>query len=171
MPIRYLPPHHPSCVFCTFAQSSEEPIGEGGGISLTGCTTSFDGLPGCEIRGTTFFGNAVAKKGGAVMTANGDGDDPSRVEFHSCVISNNTAGDWTLLDDPQGEGGAIVVGDMVTTLLAGCLAEKNWAGKKVPLSQRIHVQVVLSDCYRWEGTVCTVAGDYGGSKFRELRAQ
>lgn len=99
---------------------------------MTGCDHSFDGLPACEIRGTTFFSNACAKKGGAVIVASGDDEDErSEVEFHECIISNNTAGREDLLDDPQGEGGAIVVGRRSFVLVADCLAEKNWAGKKV----------------------------------------
>lgn len=85
------------------------------------------------IRDTTFFGNTVAKKGGAITTVSGE----YTVELHRCVVSNNTAGLETpggaedLLDDPQGEGGAIVVGKKVTILLADCVCQHNWAGKKV----------------------------------------
>lgn len=88
------------------------------------------------IHDTTFSDNSVASKGGAVIVASGE--DHSNVEFRRCVFSNNTAGSGALLDDPQGEGGAIVVGKKCSVLLADCLAEKNWAGKKV------QVQGVLS---------------------------
>lgn len=81
------------------------------------------------IHDTAFSRNAVAKKGGAVVIAGED--DPSKVEFHRCVISDNTAGNGDLLDDPQGEGGAITVGPMCSLLLADCLVERNRAGKKV----------------------------------------
>lgn len=99
---------------------------------MTACNQSFDGLLACSIRDTTFYNNSVAKKGGAVIVATGGDDGSSTVEFHQCIISNNTAGDGALLDDPQGEGGAIVVGDRALVLLTDCVAENNWAGKKVP---------------------------------------
>lgn len=66
-----------------------------------------------------------------MIVSSGDGDGLSKVEFHRCVISNNTAGRDTLLDDPQGEGGAIVLGKKTHLLMADCLAEENKAGKKV----------------------------------------
>lgn len=70
------------------------------------------------------------------------------MELHRCVVSNNTAGFETqggaddLLDDPQGEGGAIVVEKQVTMLLADCVCEHNWAAKKVCCPRFFEFEVV-----------------------------
>lgn len=82
------------------------------------------------MRDTAFFHNSVAKKGGAVVISSGDYNDRPEAEFHRCVMVNNTAGD-ELPEDPQGEAGAIEVGARATLVLADCVFESNWAGKKV----------------------------------------
>ncbi|CAM9574874.1 unnamed protein product, partial [Ectocarpus sp. 12 AP-2014] len=114
-------------------EESEDAIGEGGAVALVACTHSSDtpaaAATSCEFRDTVFSGNSVAKKGGALAIASGDDDNRPTVELHGCVVRNNTAGK-ALSDDPQGEGGAIVVGGGCALLLSDCLLEKNWAGKK-----------------------------------------
>ncbi|CAN0448965.1 unnamed protein product, partial [Ectocarpus sp. 8 AP-2014] len=114
-------------------QDSEDPIGEGGAVAMITCTHSSDtstaAVAPCEFRDTVFLDNSVAEKGGALAIASGDDDDRPTVELHGCVVRNNTAGK-ALSDDPQGEGGAIVVGAGCALLLSDCLLEKNWAGKK-----------------------------------------
>lgn len=102
-------------------------------MALIACTHSSNtpaAAASCEFRDTVFFDNSVAKKGGALAIASGDDDNRPTVELHGCVVRNNTAGK-ALSDDPQGEGGAIVVGGGCALLLSDCLLEKNWAGKKV----------------------------------------
>ncbi|CAM9587167.1 unnamed protein product [Ectocarpus fasciculatus] len=121
---------------------SEEAIGEGGAVALIACTHSSDtpAAAACEFRDTVFSDNSVAEKGGALAIASGDDDNRPTVELHGCVVRNNTAGK-ALSDDPQGEGGAIVVGGGCALLLSDCLLEKNWAGKKggvVNLSKGSH---------------------------------
>ncbi|CBJ32402.1 adhesin-like protein [Ectocarpus siliculosus] len=112
-------------------EESEDAIGEGGAVALVACTHSSDtpAAASCEFRDTVFSGNSVAEKGGALAIAAGDDDNRPTVELHGCVVRNNTAGK-ALSDDPQGEGGAIVVGGGCALLLSDCLLEKNWAGKK-----------------------------------------
>ncbi|CAB1104673.1 unnamed protein product [Ectocarpus sp. CCAP 1310/34] len=114
-------------------QESKDEIGEGGAVALTACTHSSDTpaatVAPCEFRDTVFFNNSVAEKGGALAIAAGEDDNRPTVELHGCVVRNNTAGK-ALSDDPQGEGGAIVVGAGCALLLSDCLLEKNWAGKK-----------------------------------------
>ncbi|CBJ33129.1 asn/thr-rich large protein family protein [Ectocarpus siliculosus] len=114
-------------------QDSEDAIGEGGAVAMTACTHSSDtpaaAVAPCEFRDTVFLDNSVAEKGGALAIASGDDDDRPTVELDGCVVRNNTAGK-ALSDDPQGEGGAIVVGAGCALLLSDCLLEKNWAGKK-----------------------------------------
>lgn len=107
---------------------AEEEIGEGGAISLDGCTRSFDGLAACGVNYTSFVNNHVARKGGAVAIA---GETYfSDVEFHGCMMENSTTG-IDLKVDPQGEGGVFFVDKNTSLLLADCLITDSYSGKKV----------------------------------------
>lgn len=108
--------------------TAEEEIGEGGAISIDGCTRSFDELAACGVNDTTFLNNRVARKGGAVAIASGSAK--SYVEFQRCTVDSSTTG-YKIEDDPQGEGGAFAMGTMSTLLLVGCTISKNYCGKKV----------------------------------------
>lgn len=50
-------PCHAAC-----PRASDEPLGEGGGISFTSCTSSFDGLSACGANDTIFVDNDVGRK-------------------------------------------------------------------------------------------------------------
>ena len=108
--------------------SIEEELGEGAAFSLTACSQSFDGLSACGVNDTTFIYNTAARKGGAI--ALGSGSATSYVEFHRCIIHNSSSG-WPIEDDPQGEGGAFVVGGDTILTLEDCLVTNNYCGKKV----------------------------------------
>ena len=41
---------------------SDEPLGEGGAISFTVCTRSFDGLSACGANGTVFYDHHTGRK-------------------------------------------------------------------------------------------------------------
>lgn len=97
-------------------------------MSFTACHASFDGLAACGANDTMFLHSRVAKKGGAVALASGDGR--SQVELHRCRVYNSSTG-IVLKDDPQGEGGAFSVGGGVTLLLSDCALKNNYCGKKV----------------------------------------
>lgn len=92
------------------------------------CDRSFDGLAACGVNDTTFFGNHVARKGGAVVIASES--VATYVEFHRCTMENSTVG-IEIDDDPQGKGGAIAVGQQCTLLLANCTIANSYCGKKV----------------------------------------
>ncbi|CAN0008375.1 unnamed protein product, partial [Scytosiphon promiscuus] len=102
----------------------EDEIGEGGALSLTVCTESFDGLSACGANDTVFAENG----GGAVVI--GSGKAPSHVELHRCTVLDSTTGWKEIEDDPQGEGGAFSVAQTTTLVLADCLLANNFAGKK-----------------------------------------
>lgn len=82
----------------------------------------------CSVNDSTFYGNTVAREGGAVQL--GAGESETYVEMHRCSMRNNTAGAY-VLDDPHGDGGAISVGSNTTLLLVETLMEYNYAGNKV----------------------------------------
>ncbi|CAN0138387.1 unnamed protein product, partial [Pylaiella littoralis] len=106
---------------------AEEEIGEGGAISLTSCPSSFDGLSACGANDTVFWYSTVARKGGAIVI--GSGSFSSHIELHRCNIFNSTVG-VEIKDGPQGEGGAIAVGQGISLLLADCVLTENYCGKK-----------------------------------------
>ncbi|CAM9163211.1 unnamed protein product, partial [Laminaria digitata] len=105
-----------------------DPTGEGAGLAVSACDTSFDGLAACSVNDTMFVNSRVAKKGGAV--ALGGEEKQWRVEFHRCTVDNSSTG-LAIKDDHQGEGGAFVVGAGVTLLLSDCVLTNNYCGKKV----------------------------------------
>ena len=106
----------------------EESVGEGGAIVISSCSRSFDGFSSCGVNDTKFVYNTAGKKGGAVGVSSGF--RIASVEFHRCLIHNCTTG-WPFEDDPQGEGGAIVVGGEATVVLEDCMVTNNYCGKKV----------------------------------------
>lgn len=59
-----------------------------------------------------------------------DHSGPSFLEFHRCTVVNGTTGKF-YEDDPQGEGGAFVVGYGSTLVLDDSLVINSYAGKKV----------------------------------------
>lgn len=77
---------------------------------------------------TIFVFDKSLWKGGAILLASRA--SPSRVEFHRCTVENSITGAY-YKDDPQGEGGAIVVGSGTIFVLEECLLANNTAGKKV----------------------------------------
>eukprot|EP00904_Undaria_pinnatifida_P010820 jgi/Undpi1/6869/HiC_scaffold_21.g09345.m1 len=108
---------------------SEEPTGEGADLAFTACDRSFNSLRACDVNDTVFVNSRVAKKGGAVAISNGE-ELSSEVEFNRCTVDNSSTGGLAMMDDPQGEGGAFVVGDGVTLLLSNCTLKNNYCGKK-----------------------------------------
>ena len=106
-----------------------DPAGEGGHLALSNCTGSFDGLTACGANDTMFYNGHAGNKGGAVVISGTD--EPLRVEFHRCTVHNSSAGGY-VEDDPQGEGGVFSVGAGAILLVADCIIEDNYCGKKVP---------------------------------------
>ena len=117
------------CV-CVGGWYKEKPHGEGAAISFAVCTQSFDGLSACGVNNTAFIYNAAGKKGGAIAVGSGNGNGPSYIEFHRCLIHNSTTG-WPFEDDPQGEGGGFSLGAGTTLVLEDCVVTDNYCGKKV----------------------------------------
>lgn len=60
------------------------------------------------------------------------GDKPTSIVLKQCTVINSTAGS-AIEDDPQGEGGAVVVGAGATLVLEDCLVVNNTCGRKVGL--------------------------------------
>ena len=114
-----------------------EESGEGAALSFTTCVLSFDGLSRCGVNDTILVNSHVGKKGGAV--AIGTGNATSYIEFHRCTVDNATAGRH-IEDDPQGEGGAFIVGEALTLVLSHCVLKNNNCGSKVRL-RRIVIRV------------------------------
>lgn len=109
-------------------RNPEDPVGEGGGLSLRSCSYGFLGAGLCGVNGTNFLGNDAASKGGAVQISGDEGN--SHVEFSDCMALNNTAGE-NLDDDSQGDGGTLSVGTGVTMELVNVTVRGSYAGNKV----------------------------------------
>ena len=98
-------------------------------MAFASCTQSFDdNLWPCSVNDTTFINNTSGEKGGAIAVSS----DSSRstIEFHHCLIFNSTTG-APINDDPQGEGGAFVLGGGTHLILEDCVVKNNACGKKV----------------------------------------
>lgn len=119
--------HLPFLTNC--ANFTEDPIGQGGDLALSACTTGFDNMKGCTIHGSTFINSHTARKGGSVQVSNGV-MGASYVEFNGCSFLNASAGSY-IEDDPQGEGGVFSVGSGNTLVVVDTVVADAYAGKKV----------------------------------------
>lgn len=108
---------------------AEDPVGEGADLALTSCASNFDNTGSCAVVDSTFTNGFVARKGGSTTISEGS-SGPSYVEFLRCKFLNATAGFYDD-DEPQGEGGALSVGDRSTLVVVDSVVKGAHAGKKV----------------------------------------
>lgn len=106
----------------------DEVIGEAGALSLDMCTQGFGKVGACGVNDSTFANNHVPDKAGAVILSSDDTGSPY-VEFHRCLMVNNSAGRYVMYDE-RGEGGAFSVAQRTTLVLVDTIVQGNYAGKK-----------------------------------------